>query len=57
MQILIIDDHPLTCQGLSALLLSVYPQAAVRAVNTAHAARQALRQTPPTDWLFLDIQL
>lgn len=57
MQILIIDDHPLTCQGLSALLLNAYPQAAVRTVNTAHAARQALQQTPPADWLFLDIQL
>lgn len=57
MHILIIDDHPLTCQGLSALLMSRYPDASAKAVHTALDARAALRQTPQPDWLFLDIKL
>jgi two-component system, NarL family, nitrate/nitrite response regulator NarL len=57
MHILIIDDHPLTCQGLSALLINRYPDAVVRTTNTAQDARGALQQTPQPDWLFLDIKL
>ncbi len=57
MHILIIDDHPLTCQGLSALLMSRYPKAIVMTAHTALDARAALQQTPKPGWLFLDIKL
>ena len=57
MHILIIDDHPLTCQGLAALLASRHGAAVVHAVNTAADARLALQQTPQPDWVFLDIKL
>ena len=57
MHILIIDDHPLTCQGLAALLASRHGAAVVRAANTAADARLAFQQTPQPDWVFLDIKL
>ena len=57
MNILIIDDHPLTCQGLSALLASRHANAAVQTIYSAADARRYLQRAPAPDWLFLDIQL
>jgi two-component system, NarL family, nitrate/nitrite response regulator NarL len=57
MNILIIDDHPLTCQGLSALLMATQPQAQVRSAHTAALAQAALQRLPAPDWIFLDINL
>jgi DNA-binding NarL/FixJ family response regulator len=59
MHILIIDDHPLTCQGLAALLSSSTSGAfvEVHSLHTTAAARQRLAEAPAPDWLFLDIQL
>jgi two-component system, NarL family, nitrate/nitrite response regulator NarL len=56
-QALIVDDHPLTCQGLRALLLANYPQVLVHVAHTATAARAAFQRLPALDWVFLDINL
>lgn len=57
MHILIIDDHPLTCQGLAALLTAMQPQARMTMAYTAEEARAALQRLPAPDWVFLDINL
>ncbi len=57
MYILIIDDHPLTGQGLAALLSANAPDAQVECVHNASDARARLERLPAPDWLFLDIQL
>jgi two-component system nitrate/nitrite response regulator NarL len=57
MNILIVDDHPMTCQGLAALLEATLPQARVRSVHTAAQAQLTLQEQPETDWIFLDINL
>ena len=57
MNILIIDDHPLTCQGLAALLSATHPDARVQNAYSAEQARAALRRLPAPDWVFLDINL
>lgn len=57
MNILIVDDHPLTCQGLAALLTATHPQARVESAYSAEQARAALRRLPAPDWVFLDINL
>jgi two-component system nitrate/nitrite response regulator NarL len=57
MRILIVDDHPLTCNGLRLLLQAAYPAASIATVHGAAAARQALAGTPTHDWIFLDIEL
>jgi two-component system nitrate/nitrite response regulator NarL len=57
MQILIVDDHPLTCQGLAALLAATHPGVAVQSVHSAEQARRALQRLPEPNWIFLDIHL
>jgi two-component system, NarL family, nitrate/nitrite response regulator NarL len=57
MHILIIDDHPLTCQGLAALLTATQPDVKVHSAHSAAQATQALERLPAPDWLFLDINL
>ena len=61
MNILIIDDHPLTCHGLTALLSASAPEEAeprrAFSVHSASQARAALAEPPPPDWVFLDIRL
>lgn len=57
MHILIVDDHPLTGQGLAALLRAQTASSQVECVFTAAGARARLQAAPPPDWLFLDIQL
>jgi len=57
MNILIIDDHPLTCQGLAALLSATQPDARVQNAYSAEQAHAALQRLPTPDWIFLDIHL
>ena len=57
MNILIVDDHPLTCQGLAALLSATRPGARVQSAYSAAQARSALQRLPAPDWIFLDINL
>lgn len=54
MQILIIDDHPMTCAGLQSLLQSHYPDADVA---TLHSLDDLDRGMPPCDYIFLDMHL
>lgn len=57
MNILIVDDHPLTCQGLAALLSATQSGAQVHSVHSAEQARAALQRLPAPNWIFLDINL
>jgi two-component system nitrate/nitrite response regulator NarL len=57
MNILIVDDHPLTCQGLAALLAATQSGAQVQSAYSAEQARRALQKLPAPDWIFLDINL
>ncbi|MDD5478654.1 response regulator transcription factor [Rhodoferax sp.] len=57
MNILIVDDHPLTCQGLAALLAATQAGAQVQSAYSAEQARLALQKLPRPDWIFLDINL
>ncbi len=57
MNILIVDDHPLTCQGLAALLSATRPGAQVQSAYSAEQARLVLQKLPAPDWIFLDINL
>lgn len=57
MNILIVDDHPLTCQGLAALLTATQGNATVQSAYTAAQARLALQRLPAPNWIFLDINL
>lgn len=57
MNILIVDDHPLTCQGLAALLSATRPGTRVESAYQAVQARAALQRLPAPDWIFLDVNL
>jgi len=57
MNILVVDDHPLTCQGLAALLVATQDGAQVRSAHSAAQARAALLEQPIPDWIFLDVHL
>jgi len=57
MNILIVDDHPLTCQGLAALLTATQSGVTVQSVYSAEQASLALQRLPAPDWIFLDIHL
>ena len=57
MNILIVDDHPLTCQGLAALLVATQSDAHVQSAHSAEQARMALQRLPAPDWIFLDVHL
>jgi two-component system nitrate/nitrite response regulator NarL len=57
MNILIVDDHPLTCQGLASLMQATQKNAHVRSVHSAALAREALGDPQSPDWIFLDIHL
>lgn len=57
MNILIVDDHPLTCQGLAALLSATQVDATVQIAYSVEQAHVALERLPAPDWIFLDIHL
>ena len=57
MNLLIVDDHPLTCQGLAALLCATHPGTTIQTAYSAAQARLALQRLPEPDWIFLDINL
>ncbi len=57
MNLLIVDDHPLTCQGLAALLCATHPGTQIQTAYSAAQARLALQRLPESDWIFLDINL
>jgi two-component system nitrate/nitrite response regulator NarL len=57
MRFLIVDDHPLTCQGLAALLIATHPETSAVSAHTAVQAQIELKTLPLFDWVFLDINL
>lgn len=54
MQLLIIDDHPMTCAGLKSLLQGHYPEATI---DTLHNFNAASVNAGEWDYLFLDMHL
>jgi two-component system, NarL family, nitrate/nitrite response regulator NarL len=57
MNILIVDDHPLTCFGLEALLCATQIACAVTVANSATDARKFLERANDFDWIFLDVNI
>lgn len=57
MNLLIVDDHPLTCQGLAALLSATRAGVQIQTAYSATQARAALQRLPAPNWIFLDINL
>jgi two-component system, NarL family, nitrate/nitrite response regulator NarL len=61
MNILVVDDHPLTASGLAALLESNFPGAKVECLHGSVSAGQKLdslaKSQEDMDWIFLDILL
>ena len=57
MNLLIVDDHPLTCQGLAALLSATRAGVKIQTAYSAAQARAALQRLPAPNWIFLDINL
>lgn len=54
MRLLIIDDHPMTCEGLKGLLQSYYPQAEIK---TSYTLSQIEKACAASDFIFLDMHL
>ncbi|HEX5359650.1 MAG TPA: response regulator transcription factor [Fluviicoccus sp.] len=54
MQLLIIDDHPMTCAGLKSLLQACYPAAVI---HTSHGAEGVTPLAAKADYIFLDMHL
>ena len=49
MNLLIVDDHPLTCQGLAALLSATHKDTQIQTAYSAAQARLALQHLPAPD--------
>lgn len=54
MNLLIVDDHPMTCAGLKSLLQACYPQSCI---HTLHSTDGLLAAAPVADYVFLDMHL
>ena len=57
MKILLIDDHALITDALSALLLDLDPEVDVHTANSAESAMQLLHAHPDADLMLLDLGL
>jgi DNA-binding NarL/FixJ family response regulator len=57
MKVLLIDDHSLITDALSALLLDVDPQVEVHTAGDAQGAMKLLEQYPDADLMLLDLGL
>jgi DNA-binding NarL/FixJ family response regulator len=57
MKILLVDDHALITEALSALLLDLEPDVDVRTGHDADSAMQLIREHPDADLMLLDLGL
>jgi DNA-binding NarL/FixJ family response regulator len=57
MKILLIDDHALITDALSALLLDLDPEVDVHTAHDADGAQRLLRENPDADLMLLDLGL
>ncbi len=57
MKVLLVDDHPLVLSALQAVIQRVGTDTTVIGVDTAAAARAALRDEPDIDLVLLDLSL
>jgi len=55
--ILLIDDHPLFCDGFAASCRALRPHFTVSAADTTAMARRLLLEGPPVDCVLIDIVL
>ncbi len=56
-QILVVDDHPIFVDGISALLKNIVPNANIVACINGKDALHQLQKPIQFDWVFLDINL
>ncbi len=54
MNLLIVDDHPMTCAGLKSLLQTCYP---LSCIDTLHSTEGLMQVAPLADYIFLDMHL
>ncbi|KNZ31983.1 MAG: regulator [Methylibium sp. NZG] len=57
MKILLVDDHPLILSALKSVIHGLRPDVSVVTADTAHQARQTLRDYTDFDLVMLDLQL
>lgn len=57
MKLLLVDDHPLFCDGLNLLLLHTWPDAVTRTTHSLAEALARLEAEPDVDLILLDLQL
>ncbi len=57
MKVLLVDDHPLVLSALQTVILTIGSDTTVLGVETAQAARAALRDDPDFDLVLLDLVL
>jgi DNA-binding NarL/FixJ family response regulator len=57
MKVLLVDDHPLILSALQAVIQTIGSDTTVVGVETADAARQALRENADFDLVLLDLAL
>ena len=55
--ILVVDDHPIFCNGMRDMLQDIYPSASIFQAENGAAALSIVKQNKKLDWIFLDIML
>lgn len=55
--LLVVDDHPIFRDGVSEILLNIYPAATVFKASSGNEALAQARLHPEIDWVFLDLKL
>ena len=55
--ILVVDDHPIFCNGMRDMLQDIYPSASIFQAENGAAALSIVKQNKNLDWIFLDIML
>ena len=57
LNILVIDDHPIFCNGMKDMLLDIHPDASVFQAASGKEALAILHAQQDIDWIFLDLML
>ncbi|MCK4676161.1 MAG: response regulator transcription factor [Gammaproteobacteria bacterium] len=57
LKILVVDDHPIFCDGMRDMLQDIYPDASILQAEDGAAALTLVKQNKNLDWVFLDMML
>lgn len=55
--ILVIDDHPIFCDGMKDMLQDICPDASIHQAENGESALKLIKQNKNLDWIFLDMML